>query len=527
LREALSDYHRLLGEASKLASLYRPHDPGTLNIAVQLEGIRAKLAALPFPTPDPSAPETARAALSTAQLAAAALADSDRRIDILREALSREDSDQVALALAALMPFDRARDAATGVVDLAVAEEAARTALKASDGRIAVAKAALDRFRAYPSVAAAQAAVTQAQNLNDLDRSRDLKDSPSILQELDRLRGALSDYHRLLDEVSKVAPLYRAHDPETLDIAMQLAVIRTKLAALPFPMPDPSAPEIAREALSTAQSAAAALADSDRRIEILRKALSRKKSDQVGLALALAALTPFDRARAAATGVVSVAQAEDAARTAIPKAAHVIAVSYQAAPERADAERLVQLSKMAATLGAKLDDDTRAVTDRAQADVAGSEARLAALRDTAAAWASARASGQRNKATEKRVRQVLSAIVPAGTAEANSYDAAAMGPPERRALGELLGALVQIPGRLPAGQRPSVSVYVDAADLNVQPVEALPRLVEQEIERAGFSLASGQQQAAITVRLSNPAVRDAGFNATTGRCSGSDSINPR
>jgi hypothetical protein len=419
----------------------------------------------------------------------------------------------------ALAPLGAAeRDAATHAQRAAIAEaDACRSQVEASDRRLAAAAEAHGRFRTAPSVALAAAATEHAQRLNDFDRSRDFTGGAFSPQALDQLRQALADHRSLLEDARTRRSLYRPNDPATLDLAVQLAGIGTKVAALPFPASDPSLSDSDRQALVTAQSAAKALTESDRRIEVLRQALSRKESDQLGLALALAALTPFDRARAAATGAADTGLAQDAARAAVPEAARSLAASYRKAPRRGDAESLVQLAEMAATLGATIDKDTVAATGRARTDLSGSETRLAALREAAGTWTVTRTSGERNPAVEARVAQVLAAIVPPGTAEANAYDAEGMGEEERRALGELLAASVQIQSRLPPGQRRSVTVFVDATALNDRIIAALPRLVEQEIERAGFSLVSSPRQAAITVHLSDPAIRDAGVDVSTGQ----------
>jgi hypothetical protein len=164
-----------------------------------------------------------------------------------------------------------------------------------------------------------------------------------------------------------------------------------------------------------------------------------------------------------------------------------------------------------------LDDGLKQLLDSARNDLAGHQARMAALRNAATGWQRVRATGVRDAAVEARVAEVVAAIVPAGTAEPNAYDAEGMGPGERRALGELLGAIVQIQGRLPVGERRAVAVHIDSSGIRDRAIEVLPALIQREIEAAGFAIAAQPQQAAMTVRLSNPAARDAGIHASTGQ----------
>ncbi len=412
--------------------------------------------------------------------------------------------ERMVAALTHLTPDDHGTASNAQRDAISAAEDCSRQ-IDASNGRIEAAELAYNAFRSTPSIASARAAASHSKTLTRFDRSREPQSGHFRPDVIDTLQQATDDFDELLHDAQSVAPLYRPDDPETLDIAVALAELSAKLAALSIPTAHPDLPDDARRALTIAQSAATAITKSDRRIAVWREALKRKDSDPVGFVLALSAATPFDHRRAA-----DLANADESVREAIPQAARRIAEPYRTTPQRDSAQQLVDLLELASQSGAKLDAGTLATINKAKTDLEGSDTRLRALRQTAEewqAWIDNRQADERNAAIEARVEQVLDAIAPGGAAAANGYDLAGMGLQERQALDTLLRARVQIKGRIPVGQCRYVSVYIDSSRLSAdQLLKDLPAIIARAFQTAGFSVASRPDQAALAIDLSSPLI---------------------
>ena len=209
-------------------------------------------------------------------------------------------------------------------------------AIKESDFRIRAAVGAWENYKSLPSVGKAREAVEA--KLTDFDRERNLRIKGLPAGEIDNLRLALGRYDLIMDQAATAEALYRAGDPATLDKAISLASSWTELGKLPFPVKRPEG-MAAREAKSidAMKGAERALVEADHRSQVLRTALGRAQADPKGLAIALASLSPFDQARAKASGV-DLAAARNIARDAIPQAIDPAAKHYAAAPTRVEAD---------------------------------------------------------------------------------------------------------------------------------------------------------------------------------------------
>lgn len=400
---------------------------------------------------------------------------------------------------------------------LSAIEEARRCVplITDSDQRIAGVTAALTSFKQLATLAAAQAVNTATASLTAFDTSRDLTAKGIVPAKLDELKTGAATYVQLLDRMTTLAPLYRARDPATLATAIELAKLRKDATALPFVADGAGLSSSQQQALAAGAAADEAIRASDYKIGVLQEAFTRRKADPVGLTIALGALDAFDRARlqAAQTGL-NLQEAESAARVSVGEAITRIAGEYTQTASYANASMLAQLAALAASLKADVPADAKAVVARAEADLKGSAKRLQALNDVAARWRQLRADGKRDPSVEARVNQVMTAIMPAGSIEPNTFDAAAMTPQDRAALGTVVAAMIDIQGQLSPGQRRAVSVAVKGpATINDNTATLLDGITT-ELQRMGFAVISASGgDPTFVLNVSAPALTDSGISA--------------
>jgi hypothetical protein len=424
--------------------------------------------------------------------------------------------EKLAAAYGKLEPDDEAK--AKKPLVIAAIEDAKRCNVEIadSDPRVDTVAQAVQRFKQSPTLAAAETVDGAAAALTEFDRSRDLAAKGVTLEQLDKLKTAIATYRQLLERMATLAPLYRSRDPATIATAVELAKLRQDAIAFPFVADGTGLTAPQQQALNAAAGADEAIRASDHKIGILQEAFARRSADPVGLTIALGALDPFDRARlqAAQTGL-NLQEAETAARASIGQAIARLAGDYATSATYANALLLAQLAALADSLKADIPADAKAVVGRAQADLAGSAKRLKALNDVAARWRQLRAQGTRDPAVETRVNQVIAAIVPAGSVEANSFDAAAMTPQDRAALGTVISALIEVQGQLLPGQRRAVTVALRGpATANAASTTLLAN-VAAELQRLGFAVTNAAAGADTTLllNLSAPALTGDGINA--------------
>jgi hypothetical protein len=172
----------------------------------------------------------------------------------------------------------------------------------------------------------------------------------------------------------------------------------------------------------------------------------------------------------------------------------------------------VQLADLAHELGAAVPDASKAIVKSATQDLAGTTVRLDALRDAAEAWQRVKERGQRDAAIESRIEQVIGAIVVPGSVEPNSFDAAAMTAQDRGALGSVLGAWVEIQGRVAPAQRRALTVTLQPPSNVDADARAFYSNVATQLERLGFTM-SESSKAALVLSLSAPGLQDGGINS--------------
>jgi hypothetical protein len=385
-----------------------------------------------------------------------------------------------------------------------------------SDQRIAGVTAALTSFKQLATLAAAQAVNAATASLTDFDTSRDLTVTGIVPAKLDELKTGVATYVSLLDRMTTLAPLYRARDPATLATAVELAKLRKDATALPFVADGAGLSSPQQQALAAGAAADEAIRASDYKIGVLQEAFTRRKADPVGLTIALGALDAFDRARlqAAQTGL-NLQEAEAAARVSVGAAITRIAGDYAKSASYANASMLAQLVALAASLHADVPAEAKAVVARAEADLKGSAKRLQALNDVAARWRGLRADGKRDPGVEARVQQVMAAIMPAGSIEPNTFDAAAMTPQDRAALGTVVAAMIDIQGQLAPGQRRAVSVAVQGPKTVNDATATLLDGINTELQRMGFAVISASGgDPTFVLNVSAPSLSDSGISAT-------------
>jgi hypothetical protein len=172
----------------------------------------------------------------------------------------------------------------------------------------------------------------------------------------------------------------------------------------------------------------------------------------------------------------------------------------------------VQLADLAHDLGAAVPDASKAIVTSATQDLAGTTVRLDALRDAAGAWQRVKERGQRDAAIESRIEQVIAAIVVPGSLEPNSFDAMAMTAQDRGALGGVIGAWVEIQGRVPPAQRRALTVTLQPPSNVDADARAFFSNVATQLERLGFTM-SQSGKAALVLSLSAPGLQDGGINS--------------
>lgn len=385
-------------------------------------------------------------------------------------------------------------------------------AIKESDSRIRVAVSAWEKYKTHPSVENARDVLEAT--LTDFDRERNLPAKGLQVGEIGTLRSAVLRYDAIIDRAVTAAALYRPGDPATLDSAIALAEGWTELGKLPFPVATSGLPAREAKAIEVMKSADGALEEADHRSGVLRTALGRAQADPKGLAIALALLTPFDQARAKASGV-DLAGARTIARDAIPKAIEPAAKNYAANPTRADAEALVGLGQLAKDLDARLDPAVADVVAQAARHIVDSNQRLAELRRVAHDWIVGRTKGAPDKGLDDKVRDIYR-VYTGGTGQLYAFDRAAATAADDDALQTINVAMLEIEGRLmPGTSRRSVAIRIDTSSLSSIDVVAksLPAALAKQLANAGFVVVSNAGESVLTLALSDSSVRSLSMDA--------------
>lgn len=422
--------------------------------------------------------------------------------------------EQIVVAVTKLQPEDEA--SAAGAQRDAIQEAQRCLPLVAeSDQRVTAIDAAYKRYDSVRTLGAAEATLMAANAMTDFDRARDLAGTGAAAEKLGGLQAAVDAYRKLLARIASVAPLYRPGDPATLATAIELAALGREAVASGFARSDPTLLAAEAQGLASATTAADAIADSDRKIAILAQAFARRTEDPVGLAIALGSLSPFDRARAVdpTASPVDLAAVEAGASGSLGPALDRSAESYQQAATFDGARTLSQIEALAKSLGAGVSASSARVVEQARRDLAGSELRLRALAESAARWLQQRARRQRDAALESRIGEVLTAIVPAGMAEPNSFDAAAMNAQDRAALATLISAWVEVQGRAAPSQRGLLKVALEQPANADGATGVFLSNVAGHLAQLGFTVTSTPEGAGLVLKLSAPGLQEGGMNA--------------
>lgn len=397
--------------------------------------------------------------------------------------------------------------------------DACKAPLQASDGRVKAFASDLVAYRQRPTASGARRVVEASRTLDDFDTSR----SPAALggtpKDLADVQSALSKYDGIVARVASTAPLFRKGDPASLDAAVVLAGLAPEIGSLPFAasLRDRASPEAIN--LAPVWEAQTELAEADRRISVVQTAFGRANVDPKGLAQALSALSPFDRARATASGV-DLAAAQTAAKSVLPTVFRPIVERYQQVSMRTrdDAETLVGLARMSDELGAALDQPTSAMVSAAKADIAGSKERLRRLGETAVSWRQQRGLGTRNPDIDRQVRETMQ-LLTSGTGQLYPFDAGGTDAADRAAFETLRQATTEIEARLAPGfPRKSLRVSVDvAAGAGGQYGPQLRAALSSEIGQVFTSIAN-PAEAMLVVVVTDVAIRQvgSGVNARAG-----------
>lgn len=294
-----------------------------------------------------------------------------------------------------------------------------------------------------------------------------------------------------IETLERTAPLAQPDRPKDLE-----AFARAAEAITAFDESRMSAAQVA--VLERGRSASADVQASDRRIEDVVAAL--KSGDgpdpdgQRALIDAVAALTPFDAARAAADDAAAIAQARaTAARFAVDRLAGAAAAYDPATAGFSDSERLAGLLAILQANGGIPDPtpEQRAALAEAEQAVGRIEAsnrRLRALVDAAGAW-----SRNPDPTLGRTIEEAFRAVD-------NPFDAARLDGEYRKAHEVVAGAHAVIKANetgLTATNRGAVPIHV-AGD---SPAPAL-ELLRSRLQAGGYKVVDTREEAAMAVDLS-------------------------